>query len=506
MAFNPMTLKKIRETVAYRAGKELRSQKQIDLMNAEINNALAFISGDCADAFSLQPVKIDLVAVHDLKAQEVTIDTVSGLPSILNDRIIKIENTDGTDLNDWVPAVDGTWDGRMWLRVMIGDDTYLLQTREWFTFDNQGTIEYYVSLVDPLPFSIPANGFDDLQVFQPYMWFPSDTHYIKHHGSDDRGYLSSIKVLNPVTAKTRVPSYRHELATGSIVQLWRSIKHIIKAPLEAPVVTDSESSTWSTTAYPKVEAEICYTYVWGRKTSKAHGEAPSSWVDPLWESGPSPVASFTMTAQTTAAQVLQATNIDAQLGFSHTTLNGLPWEGKSGMRIRFYVRIKNLVSSSGDARYERIETSDRFMLLAEIEPTDKIGTKWAAFEWDGTTIPDYERVLAYSPGYYGFSMYPLPDSDQALDFDIRQIPEQLTDDNMVVQLQLEGREAFIQFVLYSQHQADGKIGESAASLNLYDRFAEQLRARYGNSGGTIMPRGQGIAYIGSVDPTATQET
>ena len=500
MSHSPLSRSEIRDLASRRAGFKARSQSQLNYLNDEIDNALARLVGDCADAFVHNPVQVDVHKNHDLGALGAAIKLPAGVPVIINDRILEITNADGTPLTGtWSPATDGAWDGRMWLRVTTADRTYLIKSREWWSSGQLGGpngggplgAQFYVSLEKPLPFDA-STPITDVIIYQPYMFFPSDTTHLKDAGQDAGSYNNTITVLDAATANYRRFNSRSELESGAIRQIWRTLRFDMPTPVEAPLVYTREAGTWQAGNFPKVQASFCYTYVWGRKSYFSNGEAPRGIFDPLWESAPSPLQTFTMTQQTVQSLVLQATNIDAQLGFSHPTLAGTPWEGRSGLRIRFYVQITGLVdTASADPRFERVETSEKFVLLQEIEPTAQVGGKYACYEWNGTQIPDFERLLKASPGYFGYSMHPQPSEDKILDFDIRRAPNQLQDDSMVVHVQPEGKEALIRLICSGIHKSDGDVGRAQVAEQAYKDLAELILARYGNGGGYGIPRGMG---------------
>lgn len=505
MAQSPMSRARIRHHAARRCGFRAISSRQLTDLNEEIDNALAMMSADCIEAFAFSPTEIDVMQLYRLDTYSAGVKAVAGLPTIIQNRMLEITDADGTPLSHatWTPATDGTWDGRMWLRITTGGTTYILQSREWFSDTPQGqsppVTYYYVSLVEPLPFST-TDAITNVQIFQRHLWFPGDTTYVKAMGADSGSFFNAITEIDPATARYRMAALRDEISAGDIHNIWRDTRFNMPEPLKAPAVTLHGSSTWDNTKFPKGEFEFCFTYVWGRVGDLASGNSPRGIFQPLWESAPSPLGYYKMTDATTAALVIQTTNIDAQLGFSHPTLSGTIWEGKSGIRIRIYVRVKSLVANSGGVRFRTIETSDKFLLLQEIEPTALVSTDYAAYLWDGTAIPDYETLLKPVPGYFGYGMYPQALSDRALDFTIRRMPHQLQDDSMTVHMHPDGREALIQLVMSSIMQSDGRAGDAQIAKNEYFRLVDGLRARYGNSGAFGLPRGMGDDYVLTTEP------
>ena len=506
MAQSPMSRVRIRHHAARRCAFRALSQRQLDDLNEEIDNALAMMSADCVEAFAFDPVEIDVMQLYRLDNYAAGVKAVSSLPAIIQNRMLEITDADGTTLSHatWAPAVDGTWDGRMWLRITTGGETYILQSREWFTAAVNQVLGYYVSLVEPLPFATTA-VITKVEIFQRHLWFPGDTTYVKSMGADSGSFFNAITEIDPATARHRMSVVRDEIAAGDVHNIWRDTRFNLPAPLRAPKVTLNDNTNWVNNRFPKGTFEFCFTYVWGRVGNLASGNSARGIFKPLWESAPSPTfGAHIMTADNSALNI-QTTNIDAQLGFSHPDLNATPWEGKSGIRIRIYVRVKSLLDS-GDLRYRTIETSDRFLLLKEIEPTAVVSTNYAVYTWDGSAIPDYETLLKPVPGYFGYAMYPQPLTDRVLDFTIRRMPHQLQDDSMVVHMHPDGREALIQLIVSAIKQADGDAGGSQLSKQEYLRLVDGLRARYGNPGAFGLPRGMGDDYALTTEPVTTFAT
>ena len=502
MAQSPMSRARIRHHAARRCGFRALSQRQLTDLNEEIDNALAMMSADCIEAFAFAPAEVDVMQLYRLDNYTAGVKAVSGLPAIIQNRMLEITDADGTTLSNAtltgiLAAQNGTWDGRMWLRITTGGSTYLLQSREWFTAGQPSA--YYVSLVEPLPFST-TDAITAVEIFQRHIWFPGDTTYVKAMGADSGSFFNAITEIDPGTARYRMASLRDEISAGDVHNIWRDTRYNMPEPVEPPTISLHGSSTWNNARFSKGEFEFCFTYVWGRVSNLASGNSPRGIFQPLWESAPSPLSTYTMTDQTTAALVIKTTNVDAQLGFSHPDLNGTFWEGKSGLRIRIYVRVKSLVANTGDVRFRTVETSDKFLLLQEIEPTAIVSSEYASYMWDGTAIPDYETLLKPVPGYFGYGMFPQPLTDRALDFTIRRMPHQLQDDSMSVHMHPDGREALIQLVVSAIKQSDGDMGGAQIAKNEYLRLVDGLRARYGNPGAFGLPRGMGDDYALTTEP------
>ena len=262
--------------------------------------------------------------------------------------------------------------------------------------------------------------------------------------------------------------------------------------------------------------------------------------DPLWESAPSPIATFTQ--RSTAVQreekvtsrlpalVIGATNIDAMLGFDDQLgLRGIAMPagvptrgrfGRSGYRIRYYLAYLGKVetnSTNGD--FNSMETTPRFYYLCEAEPTydmihDSLGTDKTTYEayepppftggasdpysamskkggrvvWHGTELPDYHRPLRHSTGYYAYKSYPHQDARYELDFRVLRLPRKYVDNQDTAPIQRDAVPALIELALHYLCLVDGGDQQgSQIHLDRYTELARKYRERYANPGRVVEP-------------------
>jgi hypothetical protein len=294
---------------------------------------------------------------------------------------------------------------------------------------------------------------------------------------------------------------------------------------------------WSANALREGTWAVRYTYVWGRRDDEWQQSpliAPGgdqdndstfdlNWAyetdsvltnearytginDPLWESAPSPVKIITQKNSPTGddgALVLSATNIDSMLGFGDSSFDRF---SRSGLRIRYYVAHLDK-DDSGVGSLNAVETSERFYLLCEVEPTfDHVqaladsgitapdgllrGTKikGARVVWDGSNLYDYYRPLKHSTGYYAWQVYPKQDQRYELDFRVLRLPKKFIDDQDTAPIQRDAVPCLIELALYYVSLDDGNDQQSAqAHLNRYHELMRGFRQRYANVGGSVEP-------------------
>ena len=327
-------------------------------------------------------------------------------------------------------------------------------------------------------------------------------------------------------------------------------------------------------ALPRGKFAICYTYVWGRRefewqkapgltpgsyenlmdfggTTSSDGDADLIWSyaqeldhtaydptdsaehapddnlrysgipDPQFESAPSPITIVDNTLNSNeigAGILLEATNIDAMLGFGDDKYHRFK---HSGIRIRYYVaQLDNETSDGlvpGGTRYSNVETNNRFYLLCEVEPnynfwiddpragagepvitegyfSDSQIKYWqttvggARVMWNGHQLYDYYRPLRHSTGYYAWKVFPHQDTRYELDLRVLRLPEKFIDDQDTAPIQRDVVSALIELALYYISLNDGNDQTSAqAHLNRYQELVKVFRERYANPGGIVEP-------------------
>ncbi|MFZ9394269.1 MAG: hypothetical protein ACO28P_09995, partial [Ilumatobacteraceae bacterium] len=110
------------------------------------------------------------------------------------------------------------------------------------------------------------------------------------------------------------------------------------------------------------------------------------------------------------------------------------------------------------------------------------------YVWTGSAIPDYERELKHSTGYYAYSVYPHQDQRYELDFRVQRLPQALKNDQDTVPIQRDAVMAYIELSLYYMCLLDG-VDQSGAQIHLgrYNELARHFRKRYANPGGVVEP-------------------
>lgn len=499
-AHTPTSRKAIRDKVGHRLGKTFPSTTQLAAVNEEINTAVAEMAAQAVEAFEAAEVMADLLPHINLDTYSVGVKIPSSpsVPTIINDRVLEFRTAaDGllaTLTTPWVPTTDKTWDGRYWLRFTVTsggtEQVYEIQTREWWSFTAPPPaapdVRYFVSLVNPLPFVIPAGSVQTkVEIFQKYVVMPADVAEMSEKFRTMDSFVYDVAVLSPNTHHMNFAARTSPMETGEVRHIHRGPKIAIESPRFTPSTDLGSSGTW-VGDFNRGSFEFCYTFVWGSRTGRVLGEGSRGITEPLFESPPSAiVARDHGTLGSTGSIILTAENIDVRLGFDHSTLSGSIYRGRSGLRIRWYVRIKSVITASGSL-YNNVGASDVFYLLKEIEPTDTV-TSTASFTWTGADIPDFERRLFPSPGYHGYVPWPAPSRALAIVGYARRVPASLEDDYAAVNIHRDGLSALVDLVCSGLKQNDGDEAGAQLYALRYKEKIEFFRARHGQPGGVIDP-------------------
>ena len=468
----------------------------------------------------------------------------------------------------WVPTVDRTWDGIMHLEVTDSDGRVRRrQCREWWL---AGGV-YYVSLDRPW-FETGESTEYDFRIYQPEFFLQANAIEILTPMQlfDDSEQLVG-QISSGTARREYLPDFRQRVQ-GRPTDFWRGRFFQMPTPTEPPRVRSLISNTSDNTTrhlawagpMPAGKFEFCYTYAWGRKEQE-WGETQSLFEDPEWESAPSPIsaafdhatefdtnfAGSPATGSYKAARAIsiEMSNLEEMLDFvgfasgvplgpsytnpPTTPSPGAPLRyGRSGVRLRLYVRRLAVYPDYGpdaefsetrdtatsfqiipaSARLNRVESDEKFYLLAELNPLDLDATaadmrvttgKYfvSNFTWQGklqtvsgrtAIVPDQSRQLVKTTGYYAYHIWPTPDQDYDLDAQVLMQPKELVSDQDQVPVKQEAFSAFLELALAYMSRLDGVDQNSEVKhRTLYRQLVRRFRSQHGDNNGIVENRAWG---------------
>jgi hypothetical protein len=447
-----------------------------------MNTALERISGDVPEA--VVPDDEHVVLQKDVVGEDA--DVAARVSPTADTKVMQFVNTSGLPLvpsSPWLPDVTGTFDGIMHIEVVDANgQIHRRQCREFWTVNDPLGVptNYYVSLDRPWGIGGTAMKF---RLHQPEFFVTDDvTRVLEPARLWDETRQQVWAIDTGGAYRQDMVDYRGQ-DKGQPFRLWRNRHFQVPAPTTAPTAAPTNPNTGAPWAGPEWEGtfQFCFTYVWGRRDLEWQ-RAPVGIRDPQWESAPSPLSAvYTQTgAAAGRAIAITATNIDAMMDFGDiSTLR----YSRSGMRIRIYVARTGVQTTTPyGTGFNRVETNGKFYLLDEIEPTN--GT----FTWNGSAIPDYQRELKHSTGYYAYQVFPHQDQRYELDLRVQRLPKKLKDDQDTPPIQRDAVPSFIELCLYYMCLLDG-VDQTGANIHLsrYNELCRHFRKRYANPGGAVDP-------------------
>lgn len=448
--------------------------------NRAINLALKQFAADVPNA--LIPDEEHVVLYTDVNSGDTNVDAT--VQATTDQHVLEFRTSAGAVLSSWTPTVDGRWDGIMHLEVQDPDDTTLwhrFQSREWWSETDTDT-KYYVSL-DRKWKDTSSTGMN-FRIYQKHFYMPGDVLQILEPARIWGDSQQMLRQVAPHEGYARdLKDYRGE-KKGEPLIFWRdgSFKpgRDMLQPTTAPTLTFTGS--W---VGPEQEGdfEIFYTYVWGKQDLLWQGNPGGDVVKPIWESPPSPAAVTNQGAFSGSGLRMTASNPDEMLNFD---IAGTKREGRTGLRVRFYVR-RTALYSGGAGSYNNTDADSIAYLLAEVDPAEV--NPVASYTWTGTRVPD--RLVRHYPvnGYYAYSVYPTPDSRHEIDFRVLRMPIELSHDQDTIPIQQDAHPCFQELCLAWFCRMDAvDMQASAFHMTEYERQLPTIRDRYENPARTVEQR------------------
>lgn len=450
-----------------------------------INLALNRMAGDVPEA--LVPRQEHVVLLPQVKGTDASV--AARISATGDTRVMKFTQPDGSALVNWLPTVDGTWDGIMHIEFTDpSGQRHRRQSLEWWTSPGQEADDFYVTLDRPWPAALTVTDYMDFRIYQPEFFLDKSVMRVldpAHIYTEGRQQVWSIDAAG--ASRQAMVDWAGE-ASGRPERMWRGRHFQVPAPQLKPELkpVSDKVTAW---AGPERQGtfRVCYTYVWGRKDEEWQ-DSPGDTRDPQWESAPSEWSDPVdySTAGVTGALKMVGANIDAMKGFDVT---GTLRAGRSGIRIRWYIaRDAVYLGGGGSSRFDRVEAAGKAYLLAEVEPSSANSLGPATYVWDGSVSPDYHRPLKHSTGYYAYQTYPSPDNRYELDFRTLHLPTQLATPTDTAPVQQDAVPALVELALYHLSLMDG-VDQASAQIHLgrYNDLARDFRRRYANVASAVEP-------------------
>lgn len=437
----------------------------IEDLNKRINEAQKILVSDVPGALLPDTENVVLLKDYTNVTMNRTLDATSDL------WVLAMGVADPTSTTYPQPVTDGTWDWLYHLEITDSDGVlHRRVVREIWEGEPGGHDAYgmlYLSLDRPW-----RNTTDTAMTFRlhvPEFFCKDDVMSVLSGGVWDRSHTK----LHVLPASFLDFYYGDEdvqgRSKGPPVYLRRGRHVQVEAPTKAPVAVLQDQQTWEG-PHPWVTCRFAYTYVKGKRD--AEYLSPGGSYDPMQESSPSPISnSVTLDTNVAKIRLTGLPNIDFMQNFG---IMGTLRKGHSGIRKRIYVYIDAINEGAGFGT-DSIEAQGVPVYLGEVDG------ETTTFSWDGSVIPEYDRRMPESHGYFAHSMSPHQDQRYEVDFRVRRRPRDLLTDNDTTRLLPSAEEALIKLVMAAFQEMLGKPAEAAALRDEYIKIeVPKVQAGIGN--------------------------
>lgn len=255
-------------------------------------------------------------------------------------------------------------------------------------------------------------------------------------------------------------------------EFYRVEREQIDAPTLAPTVAQNQDALW-VGPQPRGEFQYAFTYCWGYRN--VHLRQPGGLLEPMFESGPSPVS---VAVTTTGGSIAVTTpRIDTMLNFGVVGTNRI---GHSGLYKRIYRRRNSVVA--GGSLNTNIEFPAIYFAINDV------GGNTDAYTDTGADVPDYFRRLPESTGYYPWAATPHQDANYVIDLRVWRRPRSLENDQDTFQISAECVDALFERALYHLCLLDSDNEAAALHLIRSGERVAQFRSRHANPARVIRAR------------------
>jgi hypothetical protein len=321
----------------------------------------------------------------------------------------------------WTPPVNGTWDRIMNLAltviimssgIVISTTEYRALAWEFFSLetgvaegDPPNTIRYYVSL--DRPWHNTSDTGITFRIYQNTVWTPNWTNGLTG-AMPGRIYGTGEQNILLGTQEQLKPTKR-ESGQGVPRLIARNGQYALPPLRRAVIATADDNTPWNG---PEQEGQWqFYATIVGGRQDRRYNIGGTEIVDPVFESAPTPISlEFDHTNHGGGSIILTAPNPDQMLNFDTATLR----KGHSGLRVRFYVACNGLIASGAGTRND-VSADNIPYLLVEVDPEPSAMD--VSFTWSGESL-DRMRTMFASGEQFGYELYPRPDDDYVIDWQV----------------------------------------------------------------------------------------
>lgn len=361
-----------------------------------VNRAQQWVAAECPEAVVPEEIRWTLPGTYSSGAGAAVNSYIS---TTADPFVLEFTSSAGST---WTPETNGVWNGLMWLEITLpGGTLWRGQCREFWTELAVNVTHRYVTVDRPVTFPMV-----DLQyrLAANYLWFRDDVQRVdigQRFGSNG----------NPLVMSAIDSAIVHDQWSNQNSRQWgypgtlrREQQYQQPAPNLAPTVTlnTAEQAAWG--PEPWGTFEYCFTYIWGYREEER--KTPSGSFYPLFESAPSPVSDQVIVVSALNTVTVGLPDIAWELNYGDVATTRY---GKSGWKKRIYRRRATTTGGT----HASIEHPNVFQFLVDVEDTA------TSYLDNGSVIPDYTLRIPEIGGYFAWSMWPLPNTEQGMEYQLR---------------------------------------------------------------------------------------
>lgn len=458
---------------------DLRGSDHKDALRVKQNEALSQMFTDAPWGFSIDRIMMTVPGDVNSEAISVAGAAVAATCETTTDAwVLELRNATGGLLGPWLPDVTGFWDGLMWIAVYHPTEErwLLFRSRRWYegTVGVGGVGRYYVSLRTPWPnyasLGAALTGMK-FRIFARYVYLPDDVTRIV---AQPRVFGDQMRVIRDMSFKDAgiwADTWPDRFANGPPYAYWRAER--IRPVASTTYIPTIAAGGGGTFVGPEQEGDfyVKYTVRVGNLNPEFHLSPNSTTLtEPMWESAPSPASSlFSHASGTNAGKALVMTfpDLAAMENFRPAvgTLRSLRIEFRIGVWI---ARVSTRTAGAGS--YNDVPADGVYYLLTELTE----GTH--TYTWTGATIPNRGvRLRQCSGAYDAYGLWPRPDQDYNIEFQVLRHPAALEMDTDTVPIEPAYGEAFRYLFLSKLCRMDGGDFDAAAE---YERLYRAELAKF----------------------------
>lgn len=502
-----MNLTEIRQRVISEAdlGTETSTEFKTRL-DAFINRALNQMCLDAPNRFFEHNFRIAILPDVVPTLSTDLISLAGGDPYVFETNL----TTGTTDAAVW--SYDGTWDGRQ-IEIQGADDIWRKNKIRTIWVTGQPGVDEKVRFSLWIPWINTTEANASWRIADEHQYLPDDLVNARALMLDETGNTYPLQVIGQREAEelALVETIRNS-TSGTPRYAFRRAHWQIPGPTLAPLFTaQAPDELVPGTVWIGPERigvfKYRYTYVWGYQDSEFHQKGAiahgsfSQFLEPRWESSPSPEVTAYLTYDSQAALYGSATLTFADIAYEQNFGASVAAPERyrhAGFRIRIYrQRATDLASPGHVDSPARESVPEPFYLIGELT---EASASWPSWTDDGSAIPDMHRRLRNVNGYTAMQLHPRPNQRYIMDVRGVRRPQVLEDPSDAPEIDEIATDALIYKVLAHLKRQEREYDVARDYESMYSKELLTIANSFGDMRHAAVPVARRLARVGLPTP------